>query len=146
MIDKLTKKQEAKVPVYLKKWLDNGRSTKQFKQAEVKKAIADIYSLAGHEPPKHYFFFPSPLQAQMALNIMRSDKFKEYVGDFENLDLEKSSNLESNLWSNLWSNLRSNLGSNLWSNLGSNLRSNLESNLESNLWSNLLRLRKHLSA
>jgi hypothetical protein len=109
-IDKLTPDQEAKVPQYLKKWLDNGRKTSRLDQVKAKQAIIDIYECAGMKPPQHFFFFPSPIQCQLAVNLMKNKEFEKIL----------ASNLETNLWTNLETNL--------WTNLGTNLRTNLWTN------------------
>ena len=90
-INSLTPQQEAKIPIYLKKWMDNGQKTIRIDQTKAKQAIIDIYECAGLKPPEHFFFFPSPIQCQLAANIIKSN-FRELV---------KENNLKNNLRSNL---------------------------------------------
>lgn len=96
MIEKLTKEQEKKVPVYLNKWLKVGYRTKPIDKKKAKAAVNFLYdNMKGQKRPKYYVFLDSPLSCQLACNLIKSSKL-----DSTNLE----SNLESNLWSNLWSN------------------------------------------
>ena len=122
----MTKEQETLVPIYLKKWLDNGYSTQPLDTVKAANSIKWLYEFAGKKAP-YMWFCDSPIQAQLLINLFKDVNFQKRLGE----------NLWSNLRSNLGSNLESNLESNLLSNLGSNLRSNLGSNLGSNLWRNL---------
>lgn len=148
-IESMTAAQEKMVPVYLNKWLANGRSTERLDRAKAIEAIKTIYRVAKLDEPKHIFFFPSPLQCQLAANLMKSKSFEKELGKLvttanlrrsieSNLGINLRSNLEDNLWINLGINLRDNLRDNLWSNIGSNIGNNLWSTLEGNLGNNIL--------
>src|SRR5690606_41321622 len=119
-VEKMTPEQESKVPVYLDKWLKNGRKTARIDRKKAVEAVKTIYRVAGMEEPTHFHFYPSPIQCQLAVNIMKSEDFKKIVGT-----AVEGSNLWSNLVSNLRSNLRSNLSSNLRPNIGAKRRSDL---------------------
>jgi hypothetical protein len=163
ILETMTAEQEAKVPEYIKKWLDIGRKTKTLDEAQTTKAIKSIYSIGKLEEPKYFFFFDSPLQCQLAVGIIKSlmkennlwDNLGRNLGDNlgnnlwdnlgrnlgNNLGDNLGNNLGINLWNNLginlWNNLRNNLGDNIRNNLGNNLENNLMNNLWNNLWSNL---------
>ena len=128
-IEKMTPEQEKMVPIYLKKWLDAGRTTKALDKEKTKSAINFIYDNAKNEAPKHYIFLDSPLQCQMAVNLIKNTKLDEKVNLRANLRDNLGDNLGANLWDNLWDNLGANLRD--------NLRDNLRANLRDNLWDNL---------
>src|SRR5690606_19416133 len=117
-VEKMTPEQESKVPVYLDKWLKNGRKTARIDRKKAVEAVKTIYRVAGMEEPTHFHFYPSPIQCQLAVNIMKSEDFKKIVGT-----AVEGSNLGSDLLSNLWSNRGSRLGSNRWSHPGYQRRS-----------------------
>ncbi len=149
-INKLTPAQELLVPIYRDKWLANGRKTTRLDRAGAIAAINTIYKCAGQDGPKHFFFFPSPIQCQLAANILKQTDLKKIMGG-ANLRANLGANLRDNLWANLWANLgdnlRANLGDNLRANLGDNLGDNLRDNLRDNLWANLwANLRANLEA
>lgn len=87
-IEKLTPEQEAKVPIYLKKWLDNGRSIERIDRKKTIEAVKTIYRCCKEEEPKYFFFFPSPIQCQLAVNILKNS----------DLEIKKLLENEVNLW------------------------------------------------
>ena len=128
-IETLTKEQELKVQTYLNKWLNNGKSTKRLDKEKTITAVKTIYRCAKKGEPKSFFFFPSPLQCQLAIGLLKQTNLKEI--------LKEKANLSDNLSDNLRANLRDNLANNLWDNLEANLSDNLRANLWDNLWDNL---------
>jgi hypothetical protein len=130
-IDRMTPEQEAKIPVYLDKYLKAGRRTAPMDQVKVEELITKLYEgwLGGTKPL--IVHCQSPLQLCVFPSIYR---------EIGKLDLNRNNlenNLENNLRNNLRNNLWNNLGNNLWNNLRNNLRNNLWNNLENNLWNNL---------
>lgn len=103
MISKLTQKQQDLIPVYLKKWLSVGYNTNPINEQKAKDCANFLYSdILGKKLPKYYVFLDSPMQVNLALNLLKMDK-------------------------NQYSQLRSQLGSQLYSQLDSQLRSQLDS-------------------
>ena len=91
-INKLTKVQEQKMPIYLKKWLDNGYSTKPLNREKTAQSIKWLYEFKNLNAPT-LWFCESPLQVQLIINLLKNDLI----------------NLMPNLRDNLWTNLRDNL-------------------------------------
>ena len=104
-IDKMTPEQEAKIPIYLDKYLKVGRRTAPMDHVKVEELITKLYEEWLGETKPIIVHCQSPFQLCIFPGIYR--------------EIGKLGLTESNLWSNLWSNLESNLGSNLRSNLRS---------------------------
>lgn len=83
MISKLTKKQEAKIDVYLQKWLKLGRRTRTTNVVKAKEAINFFYGLMGMEAPKDIRFVASPLQANKLIHELKGKSKSEPI-EFEN--------------------------------------------------------------
>ena len=139
-INKLTKVQEQKMPIYLKKWLDNGYSTKPLNREKTAQSIKWLYEFKNLNAPT-LWFCESPLQVQLIINLLKNDLINLMPNLRDNLWTNLSANLWDNLGNNLSDNLRDNLGTNLRNNLcdnlWDNLRDNLGPNLRDNLWTNL---------
>ena len=133
MVKSMTKEQEAKVPVYLKKWQDLGYRTKTTDRDKARKAIDFLYTdIMKREKPKYVVFLDSPMACQLACNLLKGTKLE-------------GKQLYSQLYSQLGSQLYSQLGSQLRSQLYSQLRSQLDLQLSSQLRSQLdLQLRSQL--
>ena len=71
MITKLTKTQQSKVKVYLKKWLDNGYRTKSVDKKKATKAIHFMYQLMKEPKPKYIIFLDSPMACHLACNLLK---------------------------------------------------------------------------
>ena len=69
IIEKLTKEQEDQIPIYLKKWVDNGLSTKPLDETQAIEALKNIYKIPNFEGPKYFLFFRSPYECFVASNI-----------------------------------------------------------------------------
>ncbi len=133
MIEKLTKDQQKKVPVYLNKWLKKGYRTKTVDKKLAKKAVNLLYEkILKIDKPKYVIFLDSPMACQLAANLIKNTKL-----DSTRLDSQLDSQLRSQLRSQLDSQLDSQLGSQLRSQLYSQLRSQLYSQLGSQLGSQL---------
>lgn len=62
MTQNLTKAQEAKMPVYIDKWTQNGLSTKQIKVDDCKHLVNDFYTeILDKSVPENILIFDSPL-------------------------------------------------------------------------------------
>lgn len=151
MIDKLTKEQEEKIPVYLKKWLDNGYSTQPLDREKTAESIKWIYEFSRME--SHYMWFcDSPMQIQLIIHLLKSEGLLKYNINYnitgnlaDNLRKNLPDNLGDNLWENLRDNIRYNLLDTIWDNLGETLMTNLRNklwdtlvnNIRDNLWDTL---------
>jgi len=95
-IEKLTPEQEERIPVVRDKWLDIGLATGPCNRRAAKKWAKQAYEEAGQTPPKHFFWFDSPLAGAIAaMRAERDDTLKAIrettVEDFESLtDEEKA--------------------------------------------------------
>jgi hypothetical protein len=80
MITKLTKKQEAKFPYYVKKWTTIGLSTKKSNDKEITRIVKEIYKVSGLNEPE-VIIVDSPQQA-IDMGCKRdSDRYvKGYAG------------------------------------------------------------------
>ena len=117
MITKLTKAQEKKIAVYLKKGEDIGYRTKTIDRVKAKKAVDFLYKdIMKIDKPKYVIFLDSPMAVQLAYNLIKNTKFYDKITD---------SQLRSQLNSQLASQLRSQLDSQLYSQLYSQLESQL---------------------
>ena len=115
MIKELTKKQSEQVPVYLKKWMDAGLRTKAIDQDKAKACVNFLYGdILDKKLPKYYIFLDSPMQANLAINLLGM-KGKEHSQLGSQLYSQLRSQLRSQLGSQLDSQLRSQLGSQLYS-------------------------------
>jgi hypothetical protein len=113
MISEMTKAQEKKVSVYLKKWLDIGYRTKTVDKRKATKALKFYYeTILKKEQPKYIIFLDSPMACELACNLIKNTKL-----DSKNLDEQLRSQLGSQLDSQLYSQLGSQLGSQLYSQL-----------------------------
>jgi len=75
MIEELTEEQKALFPVYQKKWLEIGLSTKPLDYEAAKIHAASAYKVAELEPPKRFFRFTDPLTAVFGiLTLIRLDE------------------------------------------------------------------------
>jgi hypothetical protein len=118
MINKLSQKQEAKIPEYLNYWLAQGRRVQTIDRERAKESINFLYTkILKIGKPKQYLFLDSPMACQLFLN--------------------GSSQLGNQLWNQLRNQLGSQLGSQLRSQLENQLWSQLENQLEGQLWSQL---------
>ena len=134
MITKLTKAQEKKISIYLKKWQAAGYRTKTTDQKKATKAIHFLYEkIMQKEKPKYIVFLDSPMACQLAANLLKNTKF-----DSSQLRSQLDSQLYSQLDSQLYSQLDSHLDSQLYSQLDSQLYSQLSSQLSSQLRSQKL--------
>ena len=156
-IEKLTPKQKAKIPIYLKRYFDKVYHAQPINKKLCEDSICYIYEKFGYKKP-FIWYVESPLMAQIIVNILTDkDKLDNLVDNLRdnlvvNLGDNLRANLGDNLVANLWANLRDNLGdnlganlganlwANLWANLGANLRANLRANLGANLVANLGKL------
>jgi hypothetical protein len=133
MKTKLTKKEESKIPVYLKKWQEYGYRTKKTDRYLAKKAVNFLYEkIMKLERPEFIIFLDSPMACELACNLIKGTKL-----DGSQLDSQLDSQLYSQLHSQLYSQLHSQLGSRLYSQLYSQLDSQLHSQLDSQLYSQL---------
>lgn len=123
MIAELTKEQWAKVPVYLKKWLDIGYDTSRLDRERAKKAVTWAYEFTNNRPPEVFIFLDSPMACQLAANLIKNTKWDE--------PSQLDSQLRSQLHRQLDNKLGRHLGSQLYSHLDSQLRSQLRSQLDS---------------
>lgn len=98
-IEKITPEQEAKIPIYLKRYFDKVYSSKPIIKEDAKTSIEYIYNNAGYKTP-FIWHCDSPLMMQIIGNL------------FTNKDIRD----------NLGTNLRDNLEANLWDNLGDNIK------------------------
>jgi len=136
-VTELSKEQWAKVPVYLKKWLDIGHDTSKIDRDKAKDAVTWAYEFAGNDAPKYFIFLDSPMACQLAANLIKNTPMDEPSQLNSQLDSQLRSQPRSQLDSQLRSQPRSQLGSQLYSHLGSQLNSQLYSELYSQLNSQL---------
>jgi len=98
MINKLSQKQEAKIPEYLNYWLAQGRRVQTIDRERAKESINFLYTkILKIGKPKQYLFLDSPMACQSFLN--GSSQLRNQ--------------LESQLWNQLWNQLENQLGSQL---------------------------------
>src|SRR3990167_10610571 len=121
MINKLTPKQESKIPVYFDKWLN--MPSKPMDKALAFECVESIYKIMDEKKPV-IIVAQSPLQASLMAFICKKEKGLASI-DWSQLELQ--------LWSQLGNQLELQLGSQLWSQLELQLRSQLGSQLESQL-------------
>lgn len=69
MLNKLSKEQESKFPIYLNKWLDIGLSTKPVDFDKSVSLIKRHYSDCGLDVPDNFHLVDSPLAAAKLLNL-----------------------------------------------------------------------------
>ncbi len=77
---KLTDKQIAKFPEYVKKWTEIGLSCKPCDFDKAKAAAIKCYELAGLQPPKLFFMADSPLSGAVMAAILK-DQVRAQVVD-----------------------------------------------------------------
>ena len=75
-IEKLTKEQEAHLPVFRQEYLDAATSGKRINRENLESAIADAYAEIGKKKP-YVVILQSPLQAMMAIKFMEHFAKKE---------------------------------------------------------------------
>ncbi len=72
-IESLTPEQEAQLEVYYEKWLAIGLSTTRMDKKVAKKAVNEVYKVAGLAPPKNYYFADSPLAALEQIRVLKGE-------------------------------------------------------------------------
>ncbi len=160
-IERLTSEQEAKIPIYLKRYYDKVYNSKPINKKLASDSIKYLYKNAGFNAP-FIWYVESPLMAQIIANLLTNKKMSNpgnNLGNNIGSNIERNlrnnlrnnigGNIGDNFWNNLWNtlgnnigdnigiNIRINLRRNLGNNLGSNLGDNIGDNIGNNLWSNL---------
>jgi hypothetical protein len=82
-IESLTPEQEARMPEYVKKWIEIGTCLKPMKRKKVRDDIRKVYEAGGLEPPECIIFFDSPKAATLFLNILHDNdeyNWEERIG------------------------------------------------------------------
>ena len=79
LVKQLTKDQEAKIDVYLKKWLKIGKRTKPTDQTKAINAVKFLYKMIDMEMPTDVRFVKSPLEANKLIHKLQGKKKSEAV-------------------------------------------------------------------
>ena len=83
MIKSMTKEQEERLPVYLNKWLEVGRSTQPIDREACKESVKWCYEFAGHKVTPYMWFCDSPIKNYGVENMLAEldgkveDSFRE---------------------------------------------------------------------
>ena len=89
-ITSLTDEQKAKMPEYVKKWIDIGLSTAPTNRERAKELVKDYYSVAGLTPPSVVVFGQSPKQSMQYTNLMLLDNFDALKAKFGDMPLQEA--------------------------------------------------------
>lgn len=79
MLEKITKKQEKKLEVYLNKWLELGRRTKTMDREKAVEAVGFFYSMINIPVPSDVRFVSSPLEANNLINELSGASKNNYT-------------------------------------------------------------------
>jgi len=109
MIEKMTKEQEAHLPIFRDEYLKIGLDTSRVDFEQAKADITALYEWGGLQPPKQFLFFTSPMICELYLNlIVKRSKLGGQLWD----------QLRGQLWDQLRDQLWDQLGGQLWGQLG----------------------------
>ena len=81
MIEKLTRDQEALLPVYRDRWLEIGLSCEPLDLEKAKEAVKKIYAAANLKAPKQFYVFDSPMSAAMGAAVLKQNQVRDQVWD-----------------------------------------------------------------
>jgi len=129
--EKLTKEQEAQIPIYKKKWFDIGSSCEPADRKTAEEAISKMYKIIGKDCPK-FIWVESPAVGCLVLHKMKK---KSSLGDSLGDSLRDS--LWDSLRDSLWDSLRDSLGDSLEGSLRDSLGGSLWGSLRDSLWGSL---------
>ena len=128
MITSLTPEQKALFPVYTRKWIEIGLSTKPADRPRAEKAIAGLYRLAKLKEPR-VIWLPCPISAAMSAVCYAALIQHRFVSRDEKLAV--GSAVESAVRSAVYSAVDSAVGSAVYSAVESAVRSAVESAVDS---------------
>lgn len=134
MITKLTEAQEKMIPVYLKKWLDVGYRTSTIDREKAKESVNFLYEkILRKDRPKLYIFLDSPLQCQMAMNLIKEKgpDLRTQLGN--HFDTQLRTHLDTQLDTQLDTHLSNQLVTQLDDPLTTQLRTHLDHQLSTQL-------------
>jgi hypothetical protein len=80
MITKLSKEQEAKMPLYVEKWTKIGLSTEPTNKERATKNVSEYYKIVGLNPPQKVVFGSSPFVSATVVNLFTNQQFVEDLG------------------------------------------------------------------
>jgi hypothetical protein len=143
MIDKLTKKQKAKLEVYKNKWLDIGLSTKNISNEEAVKIIHNLYEKLLDKPKVPVVVLDSPLQCWIAVCMFSGNQVENQVvnqvwNQVENQVVNQVGNqvwnqVENQVVNQVRNQVRNQVGSGIRSGIRSRIRSGIRSGIRSRI-------------
>ena len=123
VIDKLTREEEAQIPLYLEKFRSYGVSTQPIDRASAEAAVTNLYAALSLKKPDKFIWVDSPRSLILTNVLLKDSQLRGQLG--------------SQLWGQLGSQLEGQLGSQLRGQLGSQLGSQLWGQLQNLEWGNI---------
>ena len=118
-LEKLTPEQEALIPIFRDKWINQLYDLKPLNEPQLLKGVKWLYNFCKLETPK-VIICESILEAQLTV-----------------MALKDMANVRANVWDNVWANVRDNVGANVGANVGVNVRVNVRVNVQANVQANV---------
>jgi hypothetical protein len=136
MITKLTKKQEAKIPYYLEKWLAIGKDTKSFDIQTAKPIIENLYKkLLGKTTVPPIVIMPNPIWTWYCACVSQVKQIGSQIRS--QIGSQIDSQIDSQIRSQIGSQIRSQIGSQIDSQIGSQIYSQIRSQIDSQIYSQI---------
>ncbi len=149
-ITKLTKEQEAQIPIYFERYLTKGLDTSNTNETRTAQLIKDYYKVNNLKEPI-VIFLDSPLLCNVFINLLKNtglgsqleDQLKDQLEDQlkDQFKDQFRRQLGDQLWNQLgdkrgwqlWNQIRRQLGDQLWNQLGDQLGGKLRGQLREQL-------------
>ena len=137
MKEKLTKKEEALIPVVAREWINRLDSCPKLNRQACVDGILWLYKFSKLKEPV-VMGVQSPLAAQFLASVIKANvraNVRDNVG--ANVGANVRANVGANVRDNVWDNVWDNVGDNVWDNVGANVWDNVGANVRDNVWDNV---------
>jgi hypothetical protein len=160
MIEKLTKKQKALFPKYVKRWTNIGLSTTRANRKQTEKAIKEVYKISKLDEPKIFTWLESPLECELAFRLIKEaskhtdiydtdsvwDSVRDSVGDSVGASVWDSvwasvrasvrASVGDSVWDSVWASVRASVGDSVWDSVGDSVGASVRASFEEGILCN----------
>ena len=136
-LEKLTPEQEALIPIFKDKWINQLFDLKGVNTPQLLNGIEWLYTFCKMEVPR-VIVCKSILEAQLTIHVLKNIT-PDNVGDnvWDNVWANVGANVGANVWDNVRDNVWANVGANVRANVGDNVWDNVGDNVWDNVWDNV---------
>ena len=129
MIKKLTPEQEAKIPLYVKKWTDIGLNTEPFTQSEAEAIIWPFQTEILKQKRTPVFIFDNPIKAWCGVLVLN-----ELFKNGNQVETQVNDQVETQVWCHVLEQVRkqvkSQVGEQVWNQVMSQVRNHVMDQVE----------------